>query len=302
MIVNSTAGKFEFTFGADPEIFVRKDKALVSAHGLIKGDKKNPLKVKHGAVQVDGMALEFNIDPAKHLGEFNRNIDAVMGELKKMTPGYEFDISPVAEFGKDYIKKQPAEARVLGCDPDFNAYTERPNPVPDGDRGFRTASGHVHIGWKKQDDPNWPQAVDPHDPGHFAACCALTKVLDAYLGIYSIVWDDNIKRRELYGAPGAFRPKPYGMEYRVLSNAWLLQPHIRQFIFCNSLKAVADLFADPELPNKTYYGKTAQEIISTNDKALAMRVLKLRTIPSPVMYRDGKAELVGNNVVVKEWP
>jgi hypothetical protein len=35
------------------------------------------------------------------------------------------------------------------------------------------------------------------------------------------LWDSDKKRRELYGALGAYRPKSYGVEYRVLSNAWL---------------------------------------------------------------------------------
>jgi hypothetical protein len=59
----------EFKIGADPEFFLR-DKAtgkFVSAHGLIPGTKRQPMKVDKGAVQVDGMALEFNIDPVTNL-------------------------------------------------------------------------------------------------------------------------------------------------------------------------------------------------------------------------------------------
>ena len=50
--------------GCDPEVFVKQNGVFKSAFGLIKGDKKNPQKIRNGAVQVDGMALEFNIDPA----------------------------------------------------------------------------------------------------------------------------------------------------------------------------------------------------------------------------------------------
>jgi len=51
--------------GCDPELFVKKDGVLVSAHGLVQGSKEHPFRVSKGAVQVDGMALEFNIDPAE---------------------------------------------------------------------------------------------------------------------------------------------------------------------------------------------------------------------------------------------
>ena len=50
--------------GCDPEVFVAQGGVFKSAYNLIKGDKKNPQKIRSGAVQVDGMALEFNIDPA----------------------------------------------------------------------------------------------------------------------------------------------------------------------------------------------------------------------------------------------
>ena len=54
--------------GCDPEVFVKQNGVFRSAHGLIRGDKKNPQKIRSGAVQVDGMALEFNIDPARTIG------------------------------------------------------------------------------------------------------------------------------------------------------------------------------------------------------------------------------------------
>jgi hypothetical protein len=75
-----------------------------------------------------------------------------------------------------------------------------------------------------------------------SACIALAKQLDYYLGIPSLIYDDGVKRRTLYGAPGAFRPKPYGMEYRVLSNAWLRSEGLMRWVFNTTNKAVQDLF------------------------------------------------------------
>ena len=53
--------------GADPELFVKKDGVVVSGHDLIQGTKADPFPVQDGAVQVDGMALEFNIE--HHIGD-----------------------------------------------------------------------------------------------------------------------------------------------------------------------------------------------------------------------------------------
>lgn len=251
-IANPHTGKtFEFLFGADPELFVTKNKALVSAHGLVKGDKHTPLKVKDGAVQVDGMALEFNIDPSPDFNSFNGKLTSVMATLQKMVPDYEFMIQPVAEFGADYIQSQPKEAKQLGCEPDYNAYTKGVNPTPKGETPFRTASGHLHIGWTKD--------VDPQDPTHFEACCALVKNLDTYVGIPAMIWEQQMsggasdKRRALYGKAGAFRPKSYGLEYRVLDNLWITDRVLRKTVYENSIVAIKKTFEDWEKAGTTKF-------------------------------------------------
>lgn len=202
----------QITIGADPEVFVKKDGVLVSAYNLIKGTKLAPLPVNGGAVQVDGMALEFNIEPARNCQEFSSSIKQVMKELAKMVPDYELVVEPVAEFGEEYIKSQPEEAKMLGCDPDYNAYTGKVNPAPDSAASFRTAAGHIHIGWGENVDK---------DTGHMEMCQALVTTLDAFLALPFGLYDKDIKRSSLYGEIGAFRPKNYGCEYRVLSNKWI---------------------------------------------------------------------------------
>ena len=82
------------------------------------------------------MALEFNIDPANTEDEFVLSIDTVMGQLAAMVPEYRIVITPVAEFGYEYIKSQPEEAKELGCDPDYNAYTGKENPRANADLPF----------------------------------------------------------------------------------------------------------------------------------------------------------------------
>lgn len=223
--------------GADPEVFVRKlgKKQFQSAHGLVQGDKKTPFKVDRGAVQVDGMALEFNIDPAKNEKEFVENITGVMKIMAGMVPEYELVPVPVANFTKLVMDKQPKEALELGCDPDFNAWDNgNANPRPNGAVNFRTGAGHVHIGWTN--------GVDVSDPSHLEACIMATKQLDYYLGLASLVYDKDTKRRTMYGGVGAFRPKPYGVEYRVLSNAWLQSEELMAWVYRTTIKAIEDLF------------------------------------------------------------
>lgn len=249
--------------GCDPEVFVRKDGVFQSAFGLIKGDKKNPQVVPHGAVQVDGMALEFNINPAASEEEFVFNVQDVFNTMCRMVPGYEVVAVPVADFDADYLKSQPKEALELGCDPDYNAWTDRVNPRPDGERPMRTASGHVHIGWTNGEKAD--------DADHVSRCNLLVRQLDFYLGLPSLMYDTDVRRRGMYGKAGACRYKSYGVEYRTLSNAWLTSKERMAWIYRATVRAVEEAMSGNLLQEK--YGDI-QDIINSSNVKEAKKIIK----------------------------
>lgn len=249
--------------GCDPEVFVKKDGVFKSAHGLIVGNKKSPQKIHRGAVQVDGMALEFNIDPAASEDEFCLNVQDVFNAMCAMVPGYEVVATPVAHFDPAYMEQQPEEALELGCDPDFNAWNGMANPRPDGNRSFRTASGHVHIGWTN--------GVDTSSGIHLAQANAAVKQMDFYLGLPSLLYDPDSERREMYGKAGACRYKSYGVEYRTLSNAWLKSEKLMRWVFRAVQKGMEDLMQGKELV-KTF--GDVQEIINTSNVTEAKAIIK----------------------------
>lgn len=256
--------------GCDPEYFVAQNGVFKSAFGLIKGDKKNPQRVDKGAVQVDGMALEFNIDPAASEDEFCININTVMAQLKAMVPGYEHLAVPVATFDPAYMAQQPEEALELGCDPDFNAWTHEANPKPDGDRPFRTASGHVHIGWTNGEDIR--------DAGHVRRAEMAVQQMDFYLGLPSLMYDADTKRREMYGKAGCCRFKPYGVEYRTLSNAWLKSDSLKKWVFRAAQQGMKDLMAGRILAKE--YGDI-QDIINNSDVKKANAIIRSAGLEVP---------------------
>lgn len=251
----------KFLIGSDPELFLMKDGKFVSAHGVIAGDKANPFRVDRGAVQVDGMAVEFNTDPAGTEGEFLTNVQVVMRTLEAMCKGYDVVAVPVADFGAEYIAAQPDEAKELGCDPDYNAYTGLENVKPDVNLPFRTASGHVHIGWGED---------IPDDLQHRATCEAVSRQMDFFLGLPSLFYDNDTRRREMYGKAGAFRPKSYGVEYRTLSNAWLKSEDLIKWVFRNAQRGVMELMEGNDLFAR--FGDI-QEIINTSNKKEAERII-----------------------------
>lgn len=245
--------------GCDPELFLRNPNsgAYISAHGMIPGTKEDPHQVKDGMVQIDGTALEFGIDPAATADEFVSRINSVKGTLREMVdPGYEIVAHPVATFEPAYFKSLPPWATELGCTPDFNAWTGDPNTKPEANVTFRTGSGHVHIGWTSGENP-W-------DREHYATCRAVARQMDYYLGIYSLLWDTDNQRRELYGKAGAFRPKPYGVEYRTLSNRWTDSDLLMRWVFNAAQKGVQDLLFNGK-DASVEYGNAAVDIINHSD-------------------------------------
>lgn len=249
--------------GCDPEVFVKQNGIFKSAFGLIKGDKKNPQKIRRGAVQVDGMALEFNIDPASNEDEFCINVQDVFEQMCNMVPDYEVVAVPVAHFTQEYMKSQPAAALELGCDPDYNAWTERENHKPNAFRPMRTASGHIHIGWTNGEDVS--------DPAHKNSCHIIGKQMDFYLGLASLEYDKDTERREMYGKGGCIRYKPYGVEYRTLSNAWLKSESLMRWVFRSAVKGVQEAMNGNLLYEK--YGDI-QDIINTSNLKEARKIIK----------------------------
>lgn len=249
-----------FTFGADPELFILDANGIpVSAAGLIPGTKEEPFKVDGGAVQVDGMAAEFNIDPSISFMEFDSNIRKVMAALKKMLPkGHYFSSEPSVAFSQEVFDAAPEEAKVLGCTPDYNAWTEGMNEVPDTSHmpTLRCAGGHLHVGWDED--------LSVLDETHINNCFDLVKQLDWYLAAWSVKADPDTLRRSLYGKAGACRIKPYGVEYRVLSNFWIWTESRRVAVWDRAVRAILDMPKAFMPDTAAIYGEKLVEMINTS--------------------------------------
>lgn len=221
----------QITIGVDPEFALRDKKTgrLVSAHDLVPGTKSSPHPVKSGAIQADGVMVEYNIVPAKTSKQFIKHNLDVMNELNsRLGEAYDFVFEPACFYEPEYfVKTVPDFAKELGCSADFNAWHKgamNPRPEPPPDKwNMRTCSGHIHIGWTKD--------ADVLDPSHRWDCSAVVKALDLYVLPVLKKLDQDVLRESLYGARGAHRPKPYGVEWRVPSNVWLKYPEIWGWLF-----------------------------------------------------------------------
>lgn len=242
------------TIGCDPEAFVCKangDTIPAPLVSSMRGTKINPWPVPSGAVQIDGLAVEFNIEPAKSTEEWRQAIQTVLASLKAICEPFILDFSPVRAFQKEDLKKLSPKDFVLGCDVDFNAWTDKPNPRPRIPKEVRTASGHVHVGITHKE-------LFPSEKAK------LVRHLDTCLFLPSRAWDrSNEMRQRFYGKPGTYRPKPYGIEYRVLSPIWLTDPKLIDYIFDQTMWATEKF-----LSGDCYDGHFNQLIQSSPEAAM----------------------------------
>lgn len=247
------------TIGADIEVFLRDSQSheIISAEGIIKGAKDAPFKFLPGddyfATSLDNVMAEFCIPPAKAAPEFSKHIQFALGWINGFVgSNLQTYAHPCAFVNPKFL--QTENAKLFGCDPDYNAWTGGDvNPKPDATSGnLRSCGGHIHVGY---DNPDMNVNME------------LIRAMDIFLGLPSVIQEPDNERKTLYGKAGAFRHKAYGVEYRTISNYYITDSKLMEWAF-NNTHAAIDF-----VNNRYLLGRDEGEgvifAINNNDKKLA---------------------------------
>lgn len=254
--------------GSDAEVFLQlKTGQMIPACGLIGGTKEEPLVLSEDgcAVQEDNVMLEFNTPISSNRDEWARNIRKAMElAFAKIPPTMYPAIQATARF-EEVLLENP-QAQRFGCEPDYNAWTleQNPRPIPT-DHTMRSAAAHVHISWAN------PEGIDQR--------CRVIQMADIFVSLPSLWESVDRERRKLYGKAGAFRPKEYGVEHRVLDNYWLIDPVTTDMIYKRYMQAINAANTDVDVSD---VAKEIQECINGYHVAIAKKLytdLKKRIFP-----------------------
>ena len=250
------------TLGSDPEFFINdKQGRLKSIIGLLGGTKQEPRWIDDfGAfkVQEDNVAAEYNIPPSDSKEKFIQHILWPQKVIAKIIGTDKYELSTLASASFPPEELVDPKAQEFGCDPDFNAWRNgQENTKPTcKDKSFRTAGGHVHIGLQEKDPWNVLRVI---------------RNMDKFLGVWSVVTDQDNLRRQLYGKAGAFRPQPHGCEYRTLSNFWIFDEALIGEVWDRTQMAVGH---NELIRHTTKEAKLIQHIINKGDKVAALDYMK----------------------------
>ena len=201
------------TVGHDSEGTLLHNGVITSALGNLI-----PFETEDGRGFPDNMNFEIAINPVTTLKEWHSKTESLLQGVRDQ--GYDLLFKPTVKYPDESLKHP--EAYISGCNADQSAYTQADNVAPDFLKmdATRSCGAHVHAG-----DYNM-------DPYNFA------KWMDAYVGLPLLLKEEQNTRRSLYGGAGCLRVKPYGAEYRVLSNVWLDNKEFREFVWEGTHKAV----------------------------------------------------------------
>ena len=304
------------TFGSDPEFMLQdEDGNLKSAIEVVPGTKEDRHDLGDGhAVYYDNVLAECSIRPGKS------SQDAVDSH-RQCFQRYAHLVAPyrlATQASGNYPANECAhkEAQQFGCDPEFCAYELAVIEPPECAGHFRSAGGHLHIGFNGGVDftPDQVEAdVDLQELNIAVGWNRLwvIRMADLFIGIPSLLLDKDPTsrtRRKLYGVAGSHRPcETYGVEYRSLGNFWLSSPSLVALMydlaqFC--VKTVMEDHRHEEIWDKHLASEDVRRTINTWDMGTAEKhmVTARQYLPEGLASRiDEEMGLEGTHDFYKQW-
>lgn len=261
-----------YLIGADIECFLKdKEGAIISAEGLVKGTKHDPYFPNPGlgeffTTSLDNVLGEFTIPPATNGAEFvdfiNLSKELLLGTLPE---GISLYFYPDNLMDEKYL--QTKNAKTFGCDVSYSAWNGRPISINRTKYPtLRSAGFHVHVGYEE------PSEVVNE---------LIVKTLDLYLGVPSVQIEPENLRKTLYGKPGEFRNKPYGVEYRTLSSFFAGSNELTAWVYNNAQKAMEFINNLNNVNDSEEDCKVIVDAINNNDKDKAAYLIDKYNIDMP---------------------
>jgi hypothetical protein len=266
------------TIGADVELFLatKATREIVSAEGYIKGTKYEPFQFDPNypdfATSLDNVMAEFSIPPVTAVESWVQNLMKAVEYINSVIPETLCTVAtPAAILDAKFL--QTDNAKLFGCEPDYNVYLRDINPKPcASNECLRSAGGHIHVGYEGASD----SAAEPME-GIFKKEL-IVKAMDLGLGIPSVLQEPENERKRLYGKAGAFRMKKYGIEYRTMSNYYLENETFMKWAYSNTMWAL-DFLNNGGYAELESVSDQVQEAINKNNKVLASNLVRQFEIP-----------------------
>jgi hypothetical protein len=225
------------SIGCDPEFFFRSgngpiigaekiipEQGLLYKPGEYKGIHRDGDFTVTSNTQskfiIDGVQAELNPRPntcrANLANEIACCFKKLEDTLKNQQEAISLDFSSTVAITPEELNSLKEESRKFGCTPSMNTHlADSTITVNPSEYMFRSAGGHIHLGHR--DNPAIKKALS--EPNR------TVPLLDMILGNTCVLLDrdpGNIERRKNYGRAGEYRLPTHGLEYRTLSNFWLL--------------------------------------------------------------------------------
>lgn len=247
------------TTGADPEIFVEGEKGIIPAWEFLPEKKPGQLMFWDGAQAEVTPRGDSCLE--RLTKEIRSLLNNVLAEAKKKDKGAKFSLKNVVELSPPVLNTSDMKYIQLGCAPSLNIYNDRGKDIVNPrELVQRFAGGHLH--YAGQFDASEVEET--------------VRALDAILGIAGVSlageMDDPV-RRQYYGLAGEFRLPKHGIEYRVLSNFWLIHPAITYMVM--ELFRVVIRLVQSGLFSRVWVSEenTVREVINNCDVKAARKLL-----------------------------
>ena len=247
--------------------------------------KKHTIPTIYGSgwIHTDGVMLEINPHPFACRMESGWSIkECLKGAEALIEKNYGRPVKllalPNTTLDKEIWKKAKLETLLLGCQPTYSAYEIGDTPCKvavDSHYPYRGGAGHIHFSLNYARVP-WTMFTLSHETAKI-----LCKLLDRTLGIIGVLLSPYPKlealRRVTYGQAGNYRLQPHGLEYRTLSNFYMIHPTITSLIHKIGRKVVNDALVNWPVRYDflSLSNEYIQKVINTNNVAAARRIYQL---------------------------